>query len=37
MHLPEAELAALIERLKGDFAGVDLHYWVSPVLGHGRV
>jgi hypothetical protein len=37
MHLPETELSALIERLKGDFAGAGLHYWVLPILGHGRV
>ena len=37
MHLPETEIAGLIERLKGDFAGAGLHYWATPVLGNGRI
>ncbi len=37
LHLPEVELLRLVERLKQDFAGAGLHYWVTPVLAHGRV
>lgn len=37
LHLPAAEISGLTERLKRDFAGVGLHYWVLPVLEHGRV
>jgi hypothetical protein len=37
IHLPEAELAALIERLGQDFAGAGLHYWAVPAQQHGRV
>lgn len=37
LRLPSVELAALVERLRQDFAGTGLHYWITPVLGHGRV
>jgi hypothetical protein len=37
LRLPSAELASLVERLQQDFAGTGLHYWITPVLGHGRV
>lgn len=37
LHLPDTELASLVEGLKRDFAGTGLHYWVVPVLDHGRV
>jgi hypothetical protein len=37
MHLPEEEWRPLIERLQRDFAGTGIHYWISPVVGHGRV
>lgn len=37
MHLPEGEWEPLIERLKRDFPGTGLHYWVSPILELGRV
>ncbi|MEZ5558083.1 MAG: DUF3240 family protein [Pseudomonadales bacterium] len=29
--------AGLIERLCAQFAGADIHYWVLPVLGSGRM
>lgn len=37
MHLPETELAALLERLHQDFAGAGLHYWVVPLREWGHV
>ena len=37
LHLPETATTGLVERLKADFAGAGLHYWVTPVLTHGRV
>ena len=32
MHLPAAEVPALLEQLRRDFAGSGMHYWLSPVL-----
>lgn len=32
MHLPGAEVPALLDQLRRDFAGSGLHYWISPVL-----
>lgn len=32
MHLPSAEVPALLEQLRRDFAGSGMHYWISPVL-----
>lgn len=37
MHLPEGEWRMLIERLKRDFPGAELHYWISPIFELGRV
>jgi hypothetical protein len=37
MHLPEPELASLVERLKREFAGVGLHYWVVPLCEWGHI
>ena len=37
MHLPEARWRPLIERLRRDFAGAGIHYWISPVVERGRV
>lgn len=37
MHVPQVELAALLERLKLDFAGTGLHYWIVPVVESGRL
>ncbi len=37
MHIPETELAPFIERLRRDFAGAGLHYWVSPVIESGHI
>ncbi|HLF97730.1 MAG TPA: DUF3240 family protein [Methylococcaceae bacterium] len=32
MHLPGAEVPALLDQLRRDFAGSGMHYWISPVL-----
>lgn len=37
MHLPDNEWRPLVERLNRDFAGAGIHYWVSPIIEHGRV
>lgn len=37
MHLPAGEWQPLIERLRADFPGAGLHYWISPILELGRV
>ena len=34
--LPEGEWRPLIERLRHDFAGTGIHYWVTPLLERGR-
>jgi len=31
------QLEGLVEKLKSDFSGADLHYWVVPVLAGGHV
>jgi hypothetical protein len=35
-HLGSADAQALLERLRRDFAGADIHYWTTPVgrFGH---
>ncbi|HUL13774.1 MAG TPA: DUF3240 family protein [Methylococcaceae bacterium] len=37
MHVPEAELTPILERMKQDFQGAGLHYWVSPILEAGHI
>lgn len=37
IHLPESETAELIARLKQDFRGTGLHYWISPVIETGHL
>lgn len=37
VHLPETDLPVFLEKLKRDFAGAGLHYWVSPVVEAGRL
>jgi hypothetical protein len=37
MHLPETEWGSLVERLRRDFAGTGIHYWISPVTAQGEV
>jgi len=37
MYVPEQQLSVLIERLKQDFSGAGIHYWVMPVLESGSI
>lgn len=37
IHLPEATLPPLLEKLKQDFQGTGLHYWVVPLKDWGHV
>lgn len=37
MSIAEGDLAALLERLKADFSGAGIHYWVLPVIDKGVV
>ncbi|MGX2038687.1 DUF3240 family protein [Methylocaldum sp. MU1018] len=37
VQLAGSELSALLERLKTDFAGSSMHYWVLPVIESGRL
>ena len=36
-YLGVLEAEALLERLRQDFAGADIHYWTTPVSGFGRL
>lgn len=35
--VPHAALAAFLEGLRADLAGMEVHYWATPVLAHGRL
>ena len=35
--LPHAALAAFLRGLRADLAGMEVHYWATPVLVHGRL
>ncbi|MDD5035119.1 MAG: DUF3240 family protein [Methylococcaceae bacterium] len=37
MHLPVDDIPDFMSRLKQDFAGAGLHYWVSPVMETGHI
>lgn len=37
IHLPEEAGPPFIEQLRCDFTGAGIHYWLSPVLEHGRI
>lgn len=37
VQLAGSDLEALLDRLKTDFAGSAIHYWVSPVVDAGRL
>lgn len=37
MEVPEAEWREVVERLRWDFAGAEIHYRVVPVVAGGRV
>jgi len=36
-HLGEDEAGAVLEDLRRDFAGADLHYWLTPVSAFGHL
>lgn len=35
--LPQAALAAFLQDLRANLAGMEVHYWATPVLAHGRL
>lgn len=37
MYVPEDELQALVEKLKNNFSGSGIHYWVLPVIDNGYI
>jgi hypothetical protein len=37
VHAPEEEVHRLVDRLKEDFAGAGLHYWIMPVIEAGPI
>lgn len=37
MYVERKAIAELLTRLKADFTGSGLHYWVVPVLEHGEI
>lgn len=37
LHVSASELPRLLERLRHDFAGAGLHYWVMPVIETGYI
>jgi len=37
MYVPEQQIKVLIKRLKQDFSGAGIHYWVMPVLESGSI
>ncbi len=36
-HLDEQTAESVLERLRRDFAGADIHYWTTPVSAFGRL
>ena len=37
MYVNKKIIATLLTRLKADFSGSGLHYWVVPILEHGEI
>ncbi len=37
MYIDKAHLPALLTKIKADFTGTGLHYWIVPVLEHGAL
>ncbi len=37
MYIDKQHVAALLSKIKADFKGAGLHYWVVPVLEHGEI
>jgi Protein of unknown function (DUF3240) len=37
MYVPEQHLQELINKLKKNFSGAGIHYWVMPVIEYGKI
>lgn len=37
MYIDKTFVPALIAKIKADFVGTGLHYWIVPVLEHGEI
>jgi hypothetical protein len=37
VHAPRDEVRELVERLREDFRGAGLHYWIMPVIEAGPI
>ncbi len=37
MYINKEHVSALLTKIKADFSGSGLHYWVVPVLEHGEI
>lgn len=37
MYIDKQHISSLLTKLKADFSGSGLHYWVVPVLEHGEI
>ncbi|WP_031434171.1 DUF3240 family protein [Methylomarinum vadi] len=37
MYIDKNDLSALLEKLKADFSGAGIHYWVMPVIENGLI
>jgi len=37
MYIGKEQLAELVDKLKAEFSGTGLHYWIVPVLEHGEI
>ena len=37
IHLPEPQALGLVEGLKRDLSNCGIHYWLTPLLGTGRI
>ncbi len=37
MYVPEARCEAFLAKLKAEFSGTDIHYWVLPIIAQGII
>lgn len=37
MYIDKQHISALLSKIKVDFTGTGLHYWIVPVLEHGEI
>lgn len=37
MYIDKNHVSALLTKIKADFSGTGLHYWIVPVLEHGEI